>query len=91
MRGPPSEVEVTSKSTEAYDRGEKLGSYKRLESLRSVLIVSHRERRVTVVERGDGADWSERDVHGGQQVTLPVLGASFPVDALYDGIDLGPV
>ena len=84
-------VEVTSKSTEAYDRGEKLESYKQLESLRSVLIVSHRERRVTVVERGDGASWSARDVPGGQQVTLSGVGASFSVDALYDGIDLDPV
>jgi len=83
-------VEVTSKSTEDYDRGEKLNSYKRIESLRSVLIVSHRERRVTVVERGEGANWTEREVSGGQQVTLPLLGTSFPVDAVYDGIELDP-
>jgi Uma2 family endonuclease len=44
-------VEVTSRSTEEYDRGAKLNHYQRLPSLRAVLIVSHRQRRVTFVER----------------------------------------
>jgi len=84
-------VEVTSKSTEDYDRGEKLESYKRLESLRAVLIVSHRERRVTVIERGERADWTECELHAGERVTLSLHGVSFPVDAIYDGIELDPV
>lgn len=84
-------VEVTSKSTEDYDRGEKLESYKRLDSLRAVLIVSHRTRRVTVIERHEGADWTERELHGGEQVSLSLHAVSFPVDALYDGIELDPV
>jgi hypothetical protein len=33
--------------------------------------------------------WTERDVRGGEVVTLPVHGASFPVDAVYDGIGQG--
>jgi Uma2 family endonuclease len=37
-------VEVTSPSTEDYDRGEKLRHYKRLASVREVLLVSHRDR-----------------------------------------------
>jgi Uma2 family endonuclease len=84
-------VEATSKSTEDYDRGEKLESYKRLESLRAVLIVSHRARRVTVIERSEGSDWTERELHGGELATLSLHGVSFPVDAIYDGIELDPV
>jgi Uma2 family endonuclease len=40
-------VEVLSPSTEAYDRGEKLEHYKRISSLRAVVLVAHerRERR----------------------------------------------
>jgi Uma2 family endonuclease len=45
-------VEVTSDSTEAYDRKEKLAYYQAIESVREVLIVSHRERRLTVHQRG---------------------------------------
>lgn len=39
-------LEVTSKSSEEYDTGEKLGYYKTIPSLREVIIVSHRERRI---------------------------------------------
>ena len=35
-------VEVTSDSTEDYDRGEKLSHYKTLSSLRAVILISHR-------------------------------------------------
>lgn len=83
-------VEVTSRSTEDYDRGEKLESYRQLESLRTVLIVSHRERRITVVERADGARWTEREMRDGEVVTLDAFDASFPVSAVYDGITLDP-
>lgn len=84
-------VEVTSKSTEDYDRGEKLESYKQLESLRAVLIVSHRSRRVTIVERRDAAGWTEREASGGEDVDLTLHDASFSVDSIYDGIVLDPI
>lgn len=44
-------IEVTSKTTESYDRTEKLLAYQTIPSLRAVIFVSHREHRVTVVER----------------------------------------
>ena len=84
-------VEVTSKSTEDYDRGKKLESYKQLESLRVVLIVSHRSRRVTIVERRDAERWTEREATGGEDVVLGLHDASFSVDSIYDGIELDPI
>ncbi|MBX3187782.1 MAG: Uma2 family endonuclease [Labilithrix sp.] len=80
-------VEVTSKSTEDYDRGDKLSHYKQIPSLCAVIFVSHRTKRITVVSRSD-AGWSERDFRGGETVTLPVHDASFAVDGVYDGITL---
>ena len=83
-------VEVTSKSTEDYDRGDKLGHYKQLPSLQTVLFVSHRTRRITVVERAkDG--WTERYAVAGENVQLTSPAVSFAVDAVYDGITLDPV
>lgn len=84
-------VEVTSRSTEDYDRGDKASHYKQLESLQVILFVSHRSRRITVVERAAGegpARWMERELRGGEIVRLPVHGASFAVDAVYEGIEL---
>jgi Uma2 family endonuclease len=62
-------VEVTSNSTEDYDRGEKLAHYKQLESLKSVLIVSHRRPQVTVFERSVEG-WQQREFRAGEAITL---------------------
>lgn len=82
-------VEVTSKSTEGYDRGEKLSHYKQIPSLRAVLFVSHRQRLVTVVARTP-TGWSERNFRPGETVSLTDPETAFSVDELYEGITLDP-
>jgi Uma2 family endonuclease len=77
-------VEVTSPSTEEYDRGEKLRHYKTLGSLRGVVIVSHREPRLTLHRRGDGG-WTEETAAPGESLSLPGLGARIAVDEVYRG------
>ena len=81
-------VEVTSPSTEEYDRGEKLRNYQQLPSLREVLIISHREPRVTLIRREDEGRWTSSDFRDGQAVTLSSVGMSLEVDDLYrDGLE----
>jgi Uma2 family endonuclease len=82
-------IEVTSRSTEEYDRGEKTSHYQRLPSVRAVLLVSHRSPNVTVVERGE-AGWTERQLGPGERVTLAQPAIDFAVDELYAGITLEP-
>ncbi|MCK6552474.1 Uma2 family endonuclease [Myxococcota bacterium] len=82
-------VEVTSRSTEDYDRGDKLSHYKQLASVQAVLFVSHRSVRVTVVERRDGG-WIEREHRGGEQVRIAHPTMELPVDELYAGVTLEP-
>jgi Uma2 family endonuclease len=80
-------VEVTSNSTEDYDRGEKLGHYKQLPSLMVVLFVSHRRAQVTAIVRSvDG--WQEREFRSGENVVLENPKVSFSVDELYAGVEL---
>ncbi len=80
-------VEVTSDSTEDYDRGEKLSHYRQLGSLRAVLIVSHRRPQVTVVER-TGTRWTEREQRAGERIVLADPPLDISVDDVYAGIDL---
>jgi Uma2 family endonuclease len=80
-------VEVTSSSTEGYDRGEKLSHYRQIPSLNAVSIVSHRRKQVTIVERtGDG--WAQREARSGEIITVDSLSLSLAVDDLYAGIEL---
>lgn len=80
-------VEVTSRSTEDYDRGDKLSSYKQLPTLRAVLFISHRRRQVTVVERTDSG-WEEREFRGGEMILVASPRVCLGVDGLYDGVSL---
>lgn len=79
-------VEVTSPSTEDYDRGEKLSHYKQIASLQAVLLISHAQRRITVVSRE--ARWETREYRPGESVTIPGIGVTLSVDEFYGSVAL---
>jgi Uma2 family endonuclease len=76
-------VEVASPSTEAYDRGEKLSHYKRIASLREIVLVSHREHLVEVVRREEDGSWTRHEARAGGAAKLESLGCELPVDEVY--------
>lgn len=80
-------VEVTSEATEKYDRAEKLQHYQQLPSLGYVLIVSHREPRLTLhLREGDRRIVTE--ARSGETVALAGLSVRLPVDDVYrDGLE----
>jgi Uma2 family endonuclease len=90
LANPSLIIEVTSRSTEAYDRGEKLAQYQQLPSLRAVLFVSHRERLLTCVSRGAKGGWQTVDAREGQTISLDEPRLTLAVDAVYAGIALDP-
>ena len=80
-------VEVTSPSTEEYDRGEKVRHYMQLPNVREIVIVSHREPRLTRHRRQHAA-WSTVDVRAHETVALESVGAALAVDDVYrDGLE----
>lgn len=83
-------VEVTSKSTEDDDRGDKLSHYKQLTSLQAVLFVSHRTRSITCVERSP-TGWTERAARAGESLTLTSPAVTLLVDEVYGRIELDAV
>lgn len=87
LTNPTLLVEVTSPSTQDYDRSDKLSHYKQLPSLQAVLFVSHRTHAITLVERASSG-WQEREFRGGERVALTTPACSFSVDEVYAGIAL---
>ncbi len=77
-------VEVTSPSTEEYDRGEKLRHYKGLPSVREVLVVSHRRPELTL-HRREATDWTKTTAGPGEALELASVAARIPVDEVYQG------
>ncbi len=79
-------VEVLSKSTEPYDRGEKLAHYRRNPSVREILIVWQSERRVEHHRRIDGEGWLVREYQEGE-IELPTLGERLTIADIYAQVD----
>jgi len=76
-------VEVLSPSTEDYDRGEKLGHYKQISSLREVVLIAHDRREIEIVRREPDGSWSRAIANSGQVAHLASLGCNISVDEIY--------
>ena len=77
-------IEVSSPSTEHYDRGAKAEHYRRIPSLREYVIVSQRERRIERW-RPDASDgWQVEVAERGGRLALEAIGVVLDVDAVYD-------
>jgi Uma2 family endonuclease len=75
-------VEVLSPSTEAYDRGEKLAHYKRIPSLREVVLVAQDERRLELWRR-DGERWTVELARGDEVAHLSSIDCALPLAEIY--------
>jgi Uma2 family endonuclease len=84
LANPAVVVEVLSRNTEAYDRGEKWEAYQRLASLTDYLLVSQSAVRVEHYAREADGAWRYREHGAGERITL-AGGASISVDAVYEG------
>jgi Uma2 family endonuclease len=85
-------VEVLSRSTEAYDRGQKFAHYMRLPSIREYVLIAQARMRVERFTRGDdGHAWvltiAER---ADATVELPSIGCTLRVGDLYERVALPP-
>ncbi len=76
-------VEVTSPSTEATDRREKLMVYRQIPSLRSYLIVAQEERRVERHWRDERGRWHYGSLAGEGTVPIPCPEIELSLDEIY--------
>ena len=76
-------LEVTSDSSEEYDNTVKLECYRTIPTLSDYIIVSHRERRITVHCRQGGDEWTAKVAIAGGRVVVISVGAELSVDEIY--------
>jgi Uma2 family endonuclease len=84
LANPTVIVVVLSRSTAAYDRGEKWDAYQRLPSLADYLLVSQTAKQIEHYQRQEDGAWRYCRLEGGDQVVLG-SGAVVAVDAIYEG------
>ena len=76
-------LEVTRDSSEEYDTRDKVEYYRTVPSLRDYVIVSHRERRITVHSRSTEGAWTTRVAIAGGRVAVESVRTELSVDDIY--------
>ena len=90
FRSPSVVIEVLSPSTQAYDRGLKFATYRRLPSLKEFILVDPDARRVEAYRRTEQDQWLFFDLSEGPTLDAPSIGCSVPLAEVFDGLDPPP-
>jgi Uma2 family endonuclease len=83
-------VEVLSKSTEAYDRGNKFRLYRRNPELIDYLLVSSTSIEIDLYHKTESGDWVIINYQAGDTIELKSINLSFAIEQIYRGLTLTP-
>jgi Uma2 family endonuclease len=82
-------VEVLSPSTEKYDRGLKFQQHRTIASLRDYILIDQGQMRIEQYTRQPDDTWSLRDYQRPEQeLKIDSIGASIPLQRIYDRVEL---
>ncbi|MGH9609237.1 MAG: Uma2 family endonuclease [Bryobacteraceae bacterium] len=79
-------IEVLSKSTKDYDRGEKFESYRTLDSLHEYLTIAQDKVHVEHYVRQPDSRWVLTEYRE-PSASLEILGGNHPIAAIYEDVD----
>lgn len=84
--------EVLSESTEAYDRGQKFGYYRDIDSLQEYVLIAQDRPSVQVYRRAPSGVWAIEPPFDGltSSVQLVSAGIELPLSELYGGVEFPP-
>lgn len=81
-------VEVLSKTTAAFDRGQKFAIYRQIPSLREYVLIEQERMSVECFRRDERDRWVLQSYGPGDRVELSSLEFSSPIEALYEDVAL---
>jgi Uma2 family endonuclease len=77
-------VEVLSDSSEAYDRGQKFGHYRRIPSLAEYVLISQHSPKIEVFRKNEAGKWVLAEEASASEVApLLSIGCALSVDEVY--------
>ena len=81
-------VEVLSKSTQGYDRGDKFLYYRSIPEFREYLLVSQSEYFIEHYQKTGERQWLLQEYRGNKaEITLKSVGVSLAVKDMYEGVN----
>jgi len=79
-------IEVLSKTTEAFDRGDKFADYRELETLQEYVLISQKRQRVECFRRNAEGIWIFSSYSQGAEIYLASVDFTTTIDAIYEDV-----
>ena len=79
-------IEVLSKGTEAFDRGDKFADYQELETLQEYVLISQKRQRVECFRRNTEGLWVLHSYTQGNEIHLASVDFRTSMDAIYEDV-----
>lgn len=87
LTNPELIIEVLSKSTGDYDRGDKFAAYRQLDSFKEYILIDSRALRVDTFYRESNDLWHIRSYYSEDQaVEVRTLGINIPMEVIYEDV-----
>jgi Uma2 family endonuclease len=91
LLNPTVVIEVLSKSTEQYDRGDKFRNYRTIPTLQEYLLIAQDERRVEHFVRQANTEWLLTEMSDATgAIDLPTIDCTLAMADLYDKVSMPP-
>lgn len=90
LLNPTVVIEVLSRSTEAFDRGDKFLRFRQMESLQEYLLISQDERRIVQFVRQADGSWRLTETRETGTAALESVGCTLALADVYDKVTLEP-
>ena len=79
-------IEVLSKGTEAFDRGDKFADYQELETLQEYVLISQKRQRVECFRRNAEGLWVLHSYTQGSEIHLASVDFRTSIDSIYEDV-----
>lgn len=79
-------IEVLSKSTESFDRGDKFADYRQIETLEEYVLISPSKKRVECFRRDENNLWVLYTYQENEQLILTSINFSCEINNLYEDL-----
>ena len=76
-------IEVLSKSTEAFDRGERFTDYQTCPTLKEYVLIHQNQKKIECYRRDESGSWTEQIYTVGDEVEFPSVNYRGSIEAIY--------
>jgi Uma2 family endonuclease len=80
-------IEVLSKSTEDYDRGNKFSFYRQIESLQEYILISSEAPKMEIFRKLENGDWLFSESRIGQDFLIESIDFVLKLSDVYSGVE----